>query len=94
VLRRDGSLDVRLPAVLAALFDAAVGSGSSDSDDGWPAVLQMAVAERCHELLAALPTSVADDERLLQAGTHHELLAAVVQYRLAKKAVLRALAKA
>ncbi|KAF8064643.1 EIF4E1 [Scenedesmus sp. PABB004] len=84
VLRRDGALDVRLPAVLAALLDAA--GGGEAPERAVPALVAAATAARGAELLAALGTSAAADEACLRAGGGGEGVApAVLAYRLSKK---------
>jgi hypothetical protein len=79
VLRCDVCIDVRLPAVLAALLDqaaaaAAAAAGSSSSEgqqaglvsEQLPALLQQLLQMRCKELLKAFPSSIEQDDAWLQ----------------------------
>lgn len=96
VLRRDGAVDVRVPAVLAALQDAL----QLQQGPGTGELLDQLLHCRCEQLLQAYATSAADDEAWLQqqqaAGTADgdgvlaALMPAVVMYRLGKKQVLQA----
>lgn len=67
-LKRDGSIDVRVPAVLAALQDqVSVHSlqSSSISNSTTADLLKQLVNARCQQLLQMFATSVQQDERWL-----------------------------
>jgi hypothetical protein len=67
-LKRDGSIDVRVPAVLAALQDqVSVHSlqSSSISNSTTADLLKQLLNARCQQLLQMFATSVQQDERWL-----------------------------
>lgn len=97
MLRRDGAVDVRLPAVLAALLDAAAAAGGGGDPaelPSLPAALRDVLARRCRELLGSFATTAEEDEQLLArqsggGGDAGGLMPALLQYRLGKKRLLQ-----
>jgi hypothetical protein len=101
VLRQDGCLDVRVPAVLAALLDATQHSSSSSSasssSSSGPKQLREALEgltrQRCRQLLQEMPTTLQQDQDMQQQqqqGGDNDggLMSAVLQYRMGKKQLL------
>lgn len=92
-------IDGRLLEAARALL-----AGGRGTPDGRPMSLPEFLSLRCRELLAACPTSIGDDERLLRqleggaggaaaaaaADVRPEQLQTAVRYRLCKKRVLQA----
>ena len=98
MLKRDGSLDVRVAAVLSALQDLASSGGGGQAAAGVQQLLRQLLVQRCEQLLSGFGSSVQDDDAWLQRGDSSsdwdatpglsELMCAVVQYRRGKKLVL------
>jgi hypothetical protein len=102
VLRQDGCMDVRIPAVLAALLDASQGthtsssSSTSSSSEHLSEALDVVMRRRCQQLLQEMPTTLQQDQDLQQQQQHRPpggsddggLMSAVLQYRMSKKQLL------
>lgn len=95
MIRVDGALDVRIPAVLAILQDLASEVSQQQPNHCGKYLrdlLNVVIRRKCEELLDAFATDWEHDgmieEELAEGNGSGDLLAAAVQYRLLKKQLL------